>query len=121
MNVGMVIRRLRKSLGQTLEALAAMTGTDAANLSRIERGLQAYTPEWLEKVAQALGTTASALMVEAEESSDTAIARGSGRPLNDEQEMLVDYRRLRGSARGLVRLMIAEMARDSPGNSHHHS
>ncbi len=29
MNVGMVIRRLRKSLGQTLEALAAMTGTCA--------------------------------------------------------------------------------------------
>lgn len=118
MNVGMVIRRLRKSLGQTLEALAAMT--DAANLSRIERGLQAYTPEWLEKVAQALGTTASALMIEAEESIGTAIAMGSGRPLNDEQEMLVDYRKLRGSARGLVRLMIAEMARDSPGNNHRH-
>ncbi|MBX7246362.1 MAG: helix-turn-helix transcriptional regulator [Candidatus Sumerlaeaceae bacterium] len=120
MNVGMVIRRLRKSLGQTLEWLAAMTGTDAANVSRVERGLQGYTPEWLEKAAAALGTTASALLSEAEEKSGKALARGGGFPHNDEQEMLVDYRKLRGSARGLVRLMIAEMARDMPKDNHPH-
>lgn len=118
MEVGMVIRRLRKSLGKTLEWLAAMTGADAANVSRIERGLQGYTPEWLESAAKALGTTASALLSEAEGNSGSVIARGGTLNMSDEQEMLVEYRKLRGSARGLVRLMIAEMARGTPHENH---
>lgn len=45
MTVGAVLRRLRKALGLTLEEMAERAGTDAANLSRIERGKQSYTPE----------------------------------------------------------------------------
>ncbi len=40
MNIGKVIRALRTERGDSLETLAFEVGTDASNLSRIERGLQ---------------------------------------------------------------------------------
>lgn len=58
---------LRKEAGRTLEDLAFAAGTDASNLSRVERGQQRYTPELLEKVAEALGVTVSAMHVLAED------------------------------------------------------
>lgn len=119
MNVGAVIRRLRKSMKMTLEVLADAAGTDAGNLSRIERGIQSYTPEMLESIATGLGTTASALISEAEEDG-AGLARARDRPLNDEQELLVDYRKLRSSSRSLIKLMVAEMARNQ-GNGLHPS
>lgn len=115
MNVGSVIRRLRKSMKMTLEVLAEAAGTDAGNLSRIERGVQSYTPEMLEALARGLETTASALISEAEEEG-VITPRSRDRPLSDEQDLLVDYRKLRGPARSLVRLMVAEMARHTGGN-----
>src|SRR5262249_50724619 len=48
------LRRLRKQRGLTLEELALKAGTDAGNLSRVERHVQRYTPEMLEKLAEAL-------------------------------------------------------------------
>lgn len=117
MNVGSVIRRLRKSMKMTLEILADAAGTDAGNLSRIERGVQSYTPEMLEAIAKGLGTTASALISEAEGEGVATHARD--RPLSDEQELLMDYRKLRSSTRSLVKLMVAEMARHTGGNDLH--
>lgn len=115
MKIGQVIRMRRRAASMTLEALAAQAGTDAAGLSRIERGLQGYTPEGLAAIAAALGCTSASLMAEAEESDAS-----TGRAVNDEQELLSDYRRLQGSARSLVKLMIAEMAKNSaPNNSAH--
>ncbi len=118
MNVGTVIRRLRKSMKMTLEVLADAAGTDAGNLSRIERGIQSYTPEMLESIAKGLGTTASALIGEAEEEGVIS-ARARDRPLSDEQDLLVDYRKLRSSSRSIIRLMVAEMARNQSNNSQH--
>lgn len=40
MQIGQVIRVLRTERGATLESLAFEAGTDASNLSRIERGVQ---------------------------------------------------------------------------------
>lgn len=74
--------------------------------------------DMLEAIAKALGTTAATLMSEAEHEEGGAASPAPIRPLNDEQEMLVDYRRLRGSARSLVRLMVAEMARGGGNNMH---
>lgn len=118
MNVGTVIRRLRKSMKMTLEVLADAAGTDAGNLSRIERGIQSYTPEMLESIAKGLGTTASSLISEAEE-KEAISTRARDRPLNDEQELLMDYRKLRSSSRSIIRLMVAEMARSQGGNGLH--
>ena len=66
MHLGEVIRELRKEAGRTLEDLAFAAGTDASNLFRVERGQQRYTPELLEKIAEALGVTVSAMHMLAE-------------------------------------------------------
>jgi len=70
MHLGEVIRDLRKEAGRTLEDLAFAAGTDASNLSRVERGQQRYTPELIEKIALALGVTVSAMHMLAEGGKD---------------------------------------------------
>lgn len=120
MKIGQVIRKHRRAMGQTLESLAALAGTDAANLSRVERGLQNYTPDGIAALAEALQTTVAALIAEAE-TGDPVKSDGEFRPMNDELELLMDYRRLRGSARSIVKLMVAEMARGSPPTNNMHA
>lgn len=67
MQVGKVIRCLRQEQGLTLEELALRIGSDAGNLSRIERGKQRYTPEMLQAIADALNTPISHLFMRAEQ------------------------------------------------------
>ncbi|KFB66659.1 helix-turn-helix transcriptional regulator [Candidatus Accumulibacter vicinus] len=110
MKIGQVIRKRRRDLKMTLETLAANAGTDAAGLSRVERGLQNSTPNGLAAIAEALGTTVATLFAEVED-SEAGVER-TGRPLSDEQELLMDYRRLRGTARSLVKLIVSEMAKN---------
>lgn len=62
------IRQWRKYRGLTLDRLAervgALTGGFThASLSRIERGLQAYTQAVLEAIAEALGTDPASLLM----------------------------------------------------------
>ena len=61
MNIGQIIRAVRKKRGETLEQLAFAIKSDPSNLSRIERGVQQPSPESLRLIATALGTTVSAL------------------------------------------------------------
>lgn len=61
MNIGQIIRAVRKKRGETLEQLAFAIKSDPSNLSRIERGVQQPSPESLRMIASALGTTVSAL------------------------------------------------------------
>ncbi len=61
MHIGQVIRVLRTERGATLESLAFEAGTDASNLSRIERGVQQPTEEGLKAIAGALGTSVAAM------------------------------------------------------------
>ena len=61
MNIGNVIRAIRKERGETLEQLAFAIKSDPSNLSRIERGLQQPSPESLRLIASALRTTVTAL------------------------------------------------------------
>lgn len=61
MNIGDAIRHLRREQGATLEKIALAAGTDAANLSRIERGKQQFTPEMIARIAKALGVPVSTL------------------------------------------------------------
>lgn len=59
MDIGKVIRGIRKEREVTLEQVAFDAGTDASNLSRIERGKQHPSMEMLKKITAALGTTAA--------------------------------------------------------------
>ena len=59
MDIGKVIRGIRNERESTLEQVAFDAGTDASNLSRIERGKQHPSMEMLKKIAAALGTTAA--------------------------------------------------------------
>jgi len=61
MNIGQIIRAVRKQRGETLEQLAYAIKSDPSNLSRIERGVQQPSPESLRMIASALETTVSAL------------------------------------------------------------
>jgi len=73
MHIGQVIRAIREARKATLEEVAFAANTNASNLSRIERGRQGYSPEVLERIAQALGVTVAELHVQAE----TAVEAGA--------------------------------------------
>lgn len=67
MKIGETIRKLRLERGATLEDIALAAGTDASNLSRIERGRQRFTPELLAGIAEALQVSLSTLYTRAEQ------------------------------------------------------
>lgn len=57
MKIGEAIRKLRLERGSTQEDVALEAGTNAGNLSRIERCQQQPSLELVELIAAALGTT----------------------------------------------------------------
>jgi transcriptional regulator with XRE-family HTH domain len=61
MEIGQVIRVLRQKRGETLESMALDIGTDASNLSRIERGIQQPSTELLRAISTSLQTTVAQL------------------------------------------------------------
>lgn len=67
MNIGQVLRKIRKERKASLEEIALIAGTDAANLSRVERDKQRLTPDMLENVARALNVPVSSLYLIAEQ------------------------------------------------------
>jgi len=67
MNIGQVLRKIRKERKASLEEIALVAGTDAANLSRVERDKQRLTPDMLENVAKALDVPVSSLYFIAEQ------------------------------------------------------
>jgi transcriptional regulator with XRE-family HTH domain len=66
MNIGMVIRALRVECGLTQEELALAADVATSNISRIENGKRNPSVDLLERLALALGTTASAVYSAAE-------------------------------------------------------
>ncbi len=57
MSLGLAIRKRRKLLNITLQALAEAIGADSGNLSRIERGTQGVSETLLRKICSALDCT----------------------------------------------------------------
>ena len=83
MKIGEAIKKLRIERGATQEGVALEAGTNAGNLSRIERCQQQPALELVEKIAAALGTTVSNLYAYAEANRPKATknkskAKGSG-------------------------------------------
>lgn len=89
MKIGQVIREIREAHKATLEEIALAADTNASNLSRIERGIQGYSPENLERIATALGVTVSELHRRMETANTR---RGkSGEPVGDRHHPGVDF------------------------------
>lgn len=61
MKIGEAIKRLRLERGATQEDVALEAGTNAGNLSRIERCQQQPSLELVEQIVAALGTTVADL------------------------------------------------------------
>jgi amino-acid N-acetyltransferase len=66
MSLGLAIRKQRKTLHLTLQALAHSVGADSGNLSRIERGEQGVTEVMLRKLCKALECTPAFLYAQSE-------------------------------------------------------
>lgn len=66
MHIGQVIYSLRKEKGLTQEALALEAETATSNLSRIEKGQRRPSGALLERLAEALGTSVTAIYAGAE-------------------------------------------------------
>jgi transcriptional regulator with XRE-family HTH domain len=69
MHIGQVIRAIREARKATLEEIAFAADTNASNLSRIERGVQGYSAETLERIANALGVTVAELHLRVDDSA----------------------------------------------------
>jgi transcriptional regulator with XRE-family HTH domain len=70
--IGWAIRKVRKAQKRTLVELAAAIGSDAGNLSRIEKGTQNATEETLLAISRELGVPMSDLWRLAETGSEDA-------------------------------------------------
>lgn len=66
MHIGQIIYALRRDRGLTQEALALEADTATSNLSRIEKGQRRPSGALLERLAQALGTSVTAIYAQAE-------------------------------------------------------
>lgn len=71
MKIGKILRRQRTALGKTLEAIAFVAGTDAGNLSRIERDEQRPSLDLLVEIAHALKLRVSDIFRELENQPST--------------------------------------------------
>ncbi|HWQ94637.1 MAG TPA: helix-turn-helix domain-containing protein [Gammaproteobacteria bacterium] len=64
--LGSTLRRLRLARGLTLADIAYAAGTDPANISRLERGMQGYSDQLLTAIADTFGMRMWELFKEAE-------------------------------------------------------
>jgi transcriptional regulator with XRE-family HTH domain len=99
-DLGPRVRRLRKSRGLTLEALAQKSGVSRASLSKIEREEMSPTYETLRKLATGLEVAMTTLVMEPEihsEKAFKAVRSGQGQRYGNP---LYEYELLSGSQDG---------------------
>ena len=73
MSVGATIRKIRKAKGLTILELSTQVGSDVGNISRLERGVQGYSQDMLERIAGALGVVVADLFSTEENVEDLAM------------------------------------------------
>ncbi len=78
---GPKMRRARRERGMTLEGLAALAGTSAAHLSRLESGERQPSLEGALRLALELGVPFSELFEEPEEPGPGTVVRGGEAPV----------------------------------------
>ncbi|MHB1236977.1 MAG: helix-turn-helix domain-containing protein [Gallionella sp.] len=84
MKIGEAIKQLRLERGATQEDVALEAGTNAGNLSRIERCQQQPALELVEKIAAALGMTVADLYVYA--AQQTKAAKTKAKPKDGRED-----------------------------------
>lgn len=113
MDIGGILKERRLRREETLEAVAYRAGTDAGNLSRIERNLQDLSVQRLARLCEALELSLSELFEELEGKAKTSHLRD---PLSafdkDTRELLVVVGDLHASRRKLLIKLAIEL-RDS--------
>jgi amino-acid N-acetyltransferase len=92
MPLGEALRKRRKSIGLTLQQLAAKIDADSGNLSRIERGEQGLSEAMLLKLCAALDCPPSHLFAQAEAASGAAQQSGLRLNLLQPQEFVRWFR-----------------------------
>ena len=80
MSLGLSIRKRRKSLHVTLQALAIAIGADAGNLSRIERGELGVSEAMLRKISEALNCTPAYLYTQSDAPLSTLALQEKSQP-----------------------------------------
>ncbi len=91
MNIGTVIRRIRQEKKLTLEELAFQAGTDATNLSRIEREMQNPTPDLLEKISISLELPISSLYLMVEQNIEPYVNTSNPSELKQAKKRLDQF------------------------------
>ena len=79
--LGPRVRRARRERGMTLEGLAAVAGTSAAHLSRLESGQRQPSLDGALRLALGLGVPFSELFEEPEEPEPGTVVRGGEAPV----------------------------------------
>lgn len=112
-DIGLAIKRLRGRCGHTQESLALLIGSDASNLSRIERNKQWPSKSVLLRLSEALGTTPSGLFREAEVVCAPFLedAKAQYRPRGDRLQQFIDY--LSPEQRDYLNQLIDSLQNDS--------
>lgn len=117
MQIGSVIRLIRKAKNLTLEDLAHNAGTTASYLSRIEMDKNNLSPELLDNIAAALEVSVADIYAEAENQL--------GRKLNNadfptfdslsksQAKLISDYESLSGNGKELVDVLIKTIKKQS--------
>lgn len=118
MKIGQVIRKRRKETGMNLEQFAAIAGMDAGNLSKLERGLQSYTPDRLAAIAAALGTSPAQLLSESESSTPQHPSTDALPPEKEERDFLRHYWQLNAANRAALRQIAAAMSQTAGNHAH---
>ncbi|AZN37486.1 helix-turn-helix domain-containing protein [Iodobacter ciconiae] len=114
MNIGSVIRKLRVEQGATLEQLALEIGTDAGNLSRIERGTQQPALYILEPISRALKISPAELIAAACDTEAQAVST----ELDDIKQLLRNYRMLNPENQHLAIEFVRLLNRLQPPQNH---
>jgi amino-acid N-acetyltransferase len=92
MSVGLAIRKRRKSLNLTLQALAQLVDADSGNLSRIERGTQGVSESMLRKLCIALDCTPANLYAQSEPTTSASMQSASPLQLTQPQDFVRWFR-----------------------------
>lgn len=117
MQIGSVIRLIRKAKKLTLEDLAHNAGTTASYLSRIEMDKNNLSPELLDNIAAALEVSVADIYAEAEKQLDRK-QKNTHFPTFDtlsktQALLLADYESLSMDGKELVDVLIKTLKRQS--------
>lgn len=114
MDIGGILKERRRRRKETLEEVAFRAGTDAGNLSRIERNRQDVSVQRLGRLCEALEMSLTELFEELEGSADGRPSlRDPARAFDkDTRELLTLVNGLRSSRRKLV-IQIARLVHEN--------